>query len=334
MQNNYNNKTLDKKDNFLSLNFQNKDLVFVFKKIEKISTAIFILTNFFETNDPLKMSLRNSCTNLLRTILAISHFDLYTRQNSIKQINLNFIELGSYLEIAFYSEIISEMNYNLISQEIVNINQYVQDIIKDEYDLANNTFEKDFFQIKSEAENYYTQYPNKNKFDSQKTNSILDKMSFNQIFKEQNYGIKQKDIIKDNLKEKDKNSIKDRKINTRPAGTEMSFRGSKADFMSFINNSNIDNLNKNISPNIKDKKQENLNKGQIDSSKEIKQKDRRQKIIDEIKVKKQVTIKDLTDKLTGVSEKTIQRELIKMVEQEILVKIGERRWSKYSLKIE
>ncbi len=48
--------------------------------------------------------------------------------------------------------------------------------------------------------------------------------------------------------------------------------------------------------------------------------------------KGQVSIKDITDKIKDCSEKTIQRELISMVENGVLKKTGERRWSTYSLK--
>lgn len=59
--------------------------------------------------------------------------------------------------------------------------------------------------------------------------------------------------------------------------------------------------------------------------------DRQANIIKEIKSKGQLTIRDLVDKISGCSEKTIQRELLSMVDQGILKKEGERRWSRYSL---
>jgi hypothetical protein len=46
-----------------------------------------------------------------------------------------------------------------------------------------------------------------------------------------------------------------------------------------------------------------------------------------------LTIKDFTNVVPGVSEKTIQRELTELVEKGVVTKEGDRRWSKYSLKI-
>jgi hypothetical protein len=42
-------------------------------------------------------------------------------------------------------------------------------------------------------------------------------------------------------------------------------------------------------------------------------------------------IKDVSPLVTGCSEKTIQRELSAMVRSGILKKVGEKRWSRYSL---
>jgi hypothetical protein len=73
---------------------------------------------------------------------------------------------------------------------------------------------------------------------------------------------------------------------------------------------------------IKDKKNIKDNKDKTE---------RQQLIIDFIKKEKQVSIKDISEKIKNCSEKTLQRELINLVNKNVLKKEGERRWSKYSL---
>jgi len=59
--------------------------------------------------------------------------------------------------------------------------------------------------------------------------------------------------------------------------------------------------------------------------------DRKDKILSIIKQKGDVTIKDIASDIEGVSEKTVQRDLVDLLEQGVLKKKGERRWTTYSI---
>ncbi len=59
--------------------------------------------------------------------------------------------------------------------------------------------------------------------------------------------------------------------------------------------------------------------------------DRRERIKTILEAKKEATIKDISEIITDVSEKTIQRELNAMIEENVVKRQGERRWSKYSM---
>ncbi len=58
--------------------------------------------------------------------------------------------------------------------------------------------------------------------------------------------------------------------------------------------------------------------------------DRRERIKTVIEAKGEASIKDISEVITDCSEKTIQRELNSMIEDNIVKRHGERRWSKYS----
>jgi DNA-binding transcriptional ArsR family regulator len=59
--------------------------------------------------------------------------------------------------------------------------------------------------------------------------------------------------------------------------------------------------------------------------------DRRDRIKTILEAKKEATIKDISEIITDISEKTIQRELNAMIEENIVKRQGERRWSRYSV---
>jgi predicted HTH transcriptional regulator len=63
----------------------------------------------------------------------------------------------------------------------------------------------------------------------------------------------------------------------------------------------------------------------------VKKNKRQSIIISLLKRKKEVMIKDITETITDCSEKTIQRELAALVDEGILKKEGERRWTRYML---
>ena len=58
---------------------------------------------------------------------------------------------------------------------------------------------------------------------------------------------------------------------------------------------------------------------------------RKDRILDIIKDKGEATIKDISSNVTDCSEKTIQRELIDLIKDNIILRDGERRWSKYKM---
>lgn len=64
----------------------------------------------------------------------------------------------------------------------------------------------------------------------------------------------------------------------------------------------------------------------------LKRKDlRRNTILEFIKNHNNVSIKDIVPHINGCSEKTVQRELITLINEGKIKKMGERRWSKYSI---
>jgi DNA-binding transcriptional ArsR family regulator len=72
-------------------------------------------------------------------------------------------------------------------------------------------------------------------------------------------------------------------------------------------------------------------KGQVKDTGNTIIKDRRESVMSVIRTKKVASIKDISTVIRGVSEKTIQRELLALVSEGVVIKSGERRWSTYSL---
>ncbi len=80
-------------------------------------------------------------------------------------------------------------------------------------------------------------------------------------------------------------------------------------------------------------KSKGQSKGQIvsDATGDKARQERRKAILEVLKNKSNLGIKDFVAAIKGYSQKTIQRELTAMVEEGVLYKTGDRRWSTYSL---
>jgi hypothetical protein len=71
-------------------------------------------------------------------------------------------------------------------------------------------------------------------------------------------------------------------------------------------------------------------KGQLNG--QAKKSQRQETILAVLATQSNLTIKDFAKVIKDCSEKTIQRELIELVEKGLVKKEGERRWSRYSMK--
>ncbi len=85
---------------------------------------------------------------------------------------------------------------------------------------------------------------------------------------------------------------------------------------------------KQFSSGFKSKKSHSRPSGYIGN---VAKNERRAAIFNLLREKKEITVRDLASVVTDCSEKTLQRELLQLVEEGILRKEGERRWSRYSL---
>lgn len=84
--------------------------------------------------------------------------------------------------------------------------------------------------------------------------------------------------------------------------------------------------------NVVNKSQKSIEPIKDTATDNAKKVDRKIAILEVLKNRSNLTVKDVAQVVTGCSEKTIQRELIELVEKGVVKREGERRWSRYSLR--
>ena len=226
--------------------------IYLFKKVERISIALYLCTNPLADDISLKTNIRAVADILIKDILFINRGQ--SNLNSTSKIKEDFLELKTLLNFSVNSNLISISNVNILLDEINKLNKEIEnhkDIL-----IGDTEFKKSFFVVESRQ-----------------------------------------------------------KISENISDNSSDYKGHKGH----------NNLEKDL-----DKKEENkeINKGQ---SLSFESNSRTEDIMKIIKDNGKVTIKDISNRIKNCSEKTIQRELLKMVSLNLIKKEGERRWSTYSV---
>ncbi|MBU6427054.1 hypothetical protein KGQ27_02330 [Patescibacteria group bacterium] len=235
--------------NWQSLGFFSVEdyLLYVFKKTEKITSALYLVSGLLKDDEPMKWELRDRGMDLLSSSFSASNAVPGDKNYIIQSLFTAALETISLLNVAKVSNLISEMNYSVLVKEIDQIVALMKDRLSESAQSAGLVLSEQFF----------------------KTPSLFTG-GFKAATKSKN----------------EANSHKSRQLSDVSSGH---------------------------------------------SAVEEKKAKRRDDIINVLKGQSNLTIKDFAKVIKDCSEKTIQRELIEMVEKGLIRKEGERRWSRYSL---
>ncbi len=248
---------------------KDKNFVFIYQKVKKLAAAVYMITNFFDDNEPIKWSLRTLSTELLKKNIALTDTlfaNSGSTHSSIRDITLETVSL---LEVASFAGLVSDMNVTVLKKEFSILLERIEVMTK----VTSQSGVLDtaqFFAVEDPTQN--TQ--------SRTLTSPVSHISNTQQ-------------IKDNS----------RVFYPTP-----------------------DHLQSHEEFEI-----ENRMKLREFSPVAVKKNKRQSAIISLLKRKKEIMIKDVVGIILDCSEKTIQRELLALVDEGMLVKEGERRWTKYSL---
>lgn len=282
---------------------QNYNLL-IAKKTEKIVTAIYLISQFLKDNENLKKDIRDEANQLLKNVSLIAYqkdlndiFVFY--KNSLDNVSI----LISFLTVAKDANLISKMNTEIVIDGLRILENI---LIKKQFNLAKENLyineEEDLMNLIKEKENL--------------------KINLNTSF--------------DVLTERNKNTEdEDAKIYKKEKTVSVGNTVYKGQYSESIKDTN-NNLNPNedktstirYSPkDIKTKKDNFSKKPKNQDRKE----NRREQILALFAKGTEVSINDISKKIIGCSVKTIQRELNDLLEEKKILRIGEKRWSKYIL---
>lgn len=258
---NTNNDPLQDPIKWKSLGFFSAEdyLLYVFKKTEKITSALYLVSGLIKDDEPLKWELRHRGMDLLSSSFTASSSLPGDKNAVIQSLFTAALETVSILNVARISGLISDMNHAILVKEIDQVLEMLRDRLAESAANAGYILSESFFKTPS--------------------------------------------LFSSGFSADTKN---------RTAPYQDSIKGQAGNAAPKIN---VKVIHTNEYQNSTDKKTK-----------------RQEEIVTILKEQSNLSVKDFTRVIKDCSEKTIQRELLDLVEKGIVKKEGERRWSRYSLR--
>lgn len=156
--------------NLEPISFFEKDAVFVFvyKKTEKLASAVYIVTNLLSDSEPIKWNLRSKVGGLLSFMLNYKDISGSDQSDFVYNVKTRVLELVSLFEISFRAGLISNMNFSILKQEFSNLTLVMSSTKTTQKDSFYTQIPKNFFAQNEEGfkdgdspKNYYTEPFNK-----------------------------------------------------------------------------------------------------------------------------------------------------------------------------
>src|SRR3989338_1080857 len=102
---------LFEKDNFF---------LFVYKKTERIVSALYLTSSLFSDHEPIKWQVREVGVSVIARVLSLTA-NPTSKQEVVSGINADLLKLLSLLDIASSAGFVSEMNFSILKKELENI---------------------------------------------------------------------------------------------------------------------------------------------------------------------------------------------------------------------
>ena len=241
---------------------KNKQLFIILKKSEKLTTAVYMLTNFFDEKESIKWKLRDKSTSFLSFITALVYG--HGAGGAQREVKMLAEEIVILLELGKNARLVSPMNFSILKEEYRILMGALYRESEDKGVIADFEFPERFFSEEPTA------IKEKNATGNGGELAITDN------------GKTAKETGKDNSK----NALFPFKQNDFYGGSGSAYK------------------------------------------KDL----RRDTIMKILRTKGEITVKDISRFVSGVSEKTLQRELISLMNEGVIRREGRKRWSRYLLK--
>lgn len=292
--------------------------VLIAKKSEKLVTALYLVTDLMADNEPIKHGLRKNAVALLTSMNSLAQLDVKDRVIELKMSLKSVTEINSLLHVAVTTGIVSQMNGKLLIEGFRSLQLVLE--------KKQPIFTREMLYVENEEE-----LEGHASFSSAVTSTSYDALTPLSIARlhEDVQGLRrtQESLRQSQLLAKIEG--KGQKVVT-PDIVPIEKETKKDNILE--EQEQVDSVYKTESTHNVLMEHASRPINSLASSFQMKKHSRRDQILGLFVRGVDVSIKDISAKIKGCSEKTIQRELNALLYDNIIERIGEKRWSRYVLR--
>jgi len=123
-------------------------LTFFSKKVEKIVSAVYLITEHFSKDESLKWQLRKKGLQLLSDTMSLSKVNLSRRDEVLSNIKRTILEMISFLDVSSVAKTITNMNIKVFKRELNLLLDFI-DSNSDEIGQGGfSLLKNDFFKVR------------------------------------------------------------------------------------------------------------------------------------------------------------------------------------------
>ena len=284
--------------------------ILIAKKSEKLVTALYLVTDLMSDNEHIKHGLRKNAVALLSSMNSLAQLDVKDRVLELKMSLRAVTEIMSLLHVAVTTGIVSQMNGELLMEGFRSLQLVLE--------KKQPIFTKEMLHVENEEE-----LSNDKNFSSAVTSTSYDALTPLSIAR-----------LHENVHDlrRTQESLRQAQLLAKVEG-----KGQKKEIpVKDISESASDDIKDNDLPQasthavLMEHAARPVNT--LASSFQMKKLSRREQILALFVRGVDVSIKDIAARIKGCSEKTIQRELNALLYDNVIERIGEKRWSRYILR--
>lgn len=283
----------------ISLQLKDRNLSFSYTKVKNLVTALFMVTDIMDKEEILRNNLRKISLEIITDTYSVS----YQTDKNIKDIIRKTSLVVSLLDIACDLKMVSVMNNNILKKEFGIFIKSLEEMISNLDFNINENLDLLFKEEESRKSSLFEiteAFPIGHQGQDKENNLSFIKPTQKNIGQEAtNLGVQKGSTLLNALREIELSKSKEKVTEVKAKSLAKSLPK---------------NTNKNIVNNSKSSRQEEIVKIIKDAKEGL--------TITEIKVKSK-------GEIASMSDKTLQRELVSLVENRVLYKTGEKRWSRY-----